>query len=133
MNTELLSVVVTYTLEMNSESAAQRFVAGNIDAFIVEGYNGGYWEVHTYPFKTSQVLLEYAGKDLSYYTDNYVWAVQVPATFKYPKEWTSIGAFKNNMLTGASQTNGHSFGEWATDKTKATDWYNYPTKGMIYE
>ncbi|MBQ2950426.1 MAG: LruC domain-containing protein [Prevotella sp.] len=126
-------VVVTYTLEMNSESAAQRFVAGNIDAFIVEGYNGGYWEVHTYPFKTSQVLLEYAGKDLSYYTDNYVWAVQVPATFKYPKEWTSIGAFKNNMLTGAYQTNGHSFGEWATDKTKATDWYNYPTKGMIYE
>ena len=126
-------VVVTYTLEMNSESVAQRFVAGNIDAFIVEGYNGGYWEVHTYPFKTSQVLLEYAGKDLSYYTDNYVWAVQVPATFKYPKEWTSIGAFKNNMLTGAYQTNGHSFGEWATDKTKATDWYNYPTKGMIYE
>jgi LruC domain-containing protein len=126
-------VRVTYTITLNSETAAQQFVAENLDAFIVEGYNGGYWEVHTYPFKTSQVISEYAHKDLTNYSDNYPWAVQVPASFKYPKEWTSIGAFKSNILTGAYQTSGHSFGEWATDTSKATDWYNYPTENLVYE
>lgn len=130
---DVTPVTVVYTLTMNSIEAAQRFVAENLDAFIVEGYNGGYWEVHTYPYKTAQVITQYAYKDMTPYDDNYPWAVQVPGTFKYPKEWTSIGASKTNILSGAYQTAGHSFGEWATDKTKATDWYEYPTAGLIYE
>ena len=59
--------------------------------------------------------------------------MQVPGSFKYPKEWTSVGTSKESFVGGAYQTEGHSFGEWAKDKNKATDWYDYPTAGMIYE
>jgi len=29
-------------------------------------------------------------------------------------------------------TEGHAFGEWASDHEKALDWYNYPTSNMVY-
>lgn len=129
---DVTPVTVVYTLTMNSVEAAQRFVSDNFDLFIVEGFNGGYWEVHTYPFKTVQVISQYGGKDMTAYDDNYPWAVQVPGTFKYPKEWTSIGASKESFTGGAYQTAGHSFGEWARDKSQATDWYEYPTEELVY-
>lgn len=130
---DVTPVTVVYTLTMNSVEAAQLFVAENFDAFIVEGFNGGYWEVHTYPYKTAQVITPYGQKNMTPYDDNYPWAVQVPGSFKYPKEWTSVGTSKESFVGGAYQTEGHSFGEWARDKNKATDWYEYPTAGMIYE
>lgn len=128
------SAVVTYTIQLSSEAAAQKFVAANLDAFILEKYNGTYWEVHTYPYKTQQILSAYNNKDMTQYSSNYPWAVMVPGDFKYPIEWTKVGgANASSVYEGAYQTPGHAFGQWAQDKSTATDWYQYPTSGMVYQ
>lgn len=124
-------VSVTYTIELTSEAAARRFCAENLDAFIIENYNGIYMEVHTFPFKTDEVIYEYMA-DKAAYADNYIWALQVPASFCYPAEGTVIGSDRSGTLTGAYQMPGHSFAEWAADRTKATDWYKYPSAQLIY-
>ena len=128
-------VSVTYRLIMSSEAAAARFTLNNLDPFIVESFNGAFWEVHTVPYKIQQVLKPYV-KDLTQYSDNKPWAIQVAQTadftFRYPIEWYAIGYYKNNELGGAYQTNGHSFGQWAADRTQAADWYLYPTEGKVY-
>ena len=123
--------VVTYTFEMNSEAAAQKFCEANLDVFIVEQYNGGFWEVHTVPFKTQDVLADY-GADKSMYNDNYPWAICVPGDFKYPIEWQAIGS-STRIMRVAYGRSGHSFADWAEDHTSATDWYLYPTEGLVYE
>lgn len=124
-------VTVVYTIELTSEAAARRFCAENLDAFIIENYNGLYMEVHTFPFKGDEVIYEYMA-DKTAYDDNYIWALQVPASFCYPAEGNVIGSNRNGTLSGAYQMPGHSFAEWAEDHTKATDWYKYPTKQLIY-
>lgn len=132
---DVTPVSVTYQLLMASTAAAASFTINNLDPFIVEQYNGGYWEVHTVSYKTQQVLTPYL-KDLTRYADNKPWAIQVAETadfhFRYPIEWTAIGYYKNNLLSGAYKESGHSFGQWAVDRTQSTDWYHYPTSGLVY-
>ena len=132
-------VEATYTFTFNSADKAQSMLQQTLyDVFIVEPYNGAYWEVHTVPYKTSQVItpIKPAGYEQAY-GDNMPWAVAVPVTsdnnFKYPVEWQVIGQKKGGLLSGAYQEPGHSFGEWAEDHTAATDWYNYPTSGLVFE
>lgn len=120
--------VVTFTFELSSAEKASYFVQSFIDPFIVQGYNGGYWEVHPVPYKYDEVIAEYY-KDLrADYddSDKKPWAICVAGSnFKYPIEWKPINEAYN--------TPGHSFSEWATDRTQATDWYLYPTAEMVYE
>ena len=117
--------VVTYTFVLNDESKTSLFTQEHLDLFIVEGYNGGYWEVHTVPFKTDEVIAEYASGMKSVYNDNFPWAICVEGnSFKYPIEWTPINEAYN--------TPGHSFSEWATDRSQATDWYEYPNAELVY-
>jgi LruC domain-containing protein len=126
--------VLTYTFQLNSDEAAAKFSQANLDVFIVESYNGGFWEVHTTPFKTTEVIRQYASGDKSAYSDNFPWAVCVPGNdFKYPVEWQPIGARSGNVISGAYQTMGHSFAEWAENRNAATDWYLYPTAVLVYE
>ena len=126
--------VVTFTLQLNDASKLSLFTQDNLDVFIVESYNGGYWEVHTVPFKTDEVLAAYYKNIKDKYDDNIPWAICVPGNdFKYPNEWQCIGIRNGGVITGAYQEFGHSFAEWAEDHTKATDWYKYPTEGLVYE
>ena len=126
--------VATYTITLKDAAKAALFTQENLDVFIVEGYNGGYWEVHTVPFKTDEVLSAYVKNVMAKYNDNVPWAICVPGNdFKYPIEWQSIGIKEGSVITGAYQEYGHSFAEWAEDHTKATDWYKYPTAGLVYE
>jgi len=126
--------VVTFTLQLNDASKLSLFTQDNLDVFIVESYNGGYWEVHTVPFKTDEVLAAYYKNIKDKYDDNIPWAICVPGNdFKYPNEWQCIGIRNGSVITGAYQEFGHSFAEWAEDHTKATDWYKYPTEGLVYE
>ena len=118
-------VTVTYTFVLNDEQKASLFTQEHFDLFIVEEYNGGYWEVHTVPYKTVEVITDYASGLKSSYTDNFPWAICVQGnSFRYPIEWKPI--------TNAYDTPGHSFSEWATNRTQATDWYLYPNAGMVY-
>jgi hypothetical protein len=41
----------------------------------------------------------------------------IPDGWGWPTEYTN--------LTWVHSVEGHSFAEWAQDKTKATDWYKY--------
>ena len=127
----------TYTLVFKDADKAKSMLAENLyDVFIVEPYNGAYWEVHTVQngFKTAQVITPIKPEGYAQaYGSNMPWAIMVPGDFKYPKEWQVIGKRTGGALTGAYQTAGHSFAEWAEDSEKATDWYLYPTSGLVYE
>ena len=127
---------VVYDIACNNNLADVLMNADNIDAFIVENHNGMLWEVHTYQYKTDQVLYPIANsvKLLPYSNDPYPWAIMVPGReFKYPIEWTPVGSNKNLSTEPAYTTYGHSFSEWAENHSQATDWYNYPTPGLVYE
>jgi len=127
----------TYTLVFNDAEDASKMLAENLyDVFIVEPYGGAFWEVHTVQngFKTAQVFNP--TKPAGYaeaYGSNMPWAIMVPGDFKYPYEWQVIGKRTGGALTGAYQSAGHSFAEWAEDSSKATDWYLYPTNGLVFE
>lgn len=76
---------VTYRLTLASADAANRFVAENMDAFIVCSTFGSYTETHTKPFKATEVIYNYLS-DPEAYNSAYVWALQVPGTTKWPRE-----------------------------------------------
>lgn len=131
-----------YTLVFNDETKAKNMLKENLyDVFIVEPYNGAFWEVHTVQnnFKTAQVITPLKGTNSAgktydqAYGSNMPWAIQVPGTFRYPIEWQGIGYKKSGALSGAYKTAGHSFGEWAEDCSTATDWYNYPDASLVFE
>jgi LruC domain-containing protein len=131
-----------YTFVFKEASKAQSMLKENLyDVFIVEPYNGGYWEVHTVQngFKTAQVItplksVSASGKTYEQaYGSNMPWAIMVPGSFKYPIEWQVIGKKTGGALSGAYKQAGHSFGEWAENSSTATDWYNYPTASLVFE
>ena len=131
--------VAIYTLTFNDAEKAKGMLKNEIyDVFIVEPYGSSYWEVHTIPYKTDQVITPMKPDG---YAEAYgsltPWAVAVPITatsnFKYPIEWQVIGSKHSGVLGGAYQTAGHAFGEWAENHTVATDWYEYPTSGLVFE
>lgn len=118
-----------YTLVFNDEDKAKSMLAKNLyDVFILEPYNGSYWEVHTVEngFKTLQVITPTKPEGYSQaYGDNMPWAIMVSGDFKYPYEWKSI--------TNAYKEPGHSFAEWAENSSTANDWYDHPTSGLVFE
>ena len=131
---DVAPAVVNFTITLRDAAKTARFVEDFLDVFIVEEYNGGYWEVHTVPYKTDEVLSAYASGIKSAYSDPYPWAICVPGNdFLYPREWQSIGTFENETIGGAYHTAGHSFAEWARDHTQATDWYKYPDQSLVYQ
>lgn len=128
----------TYKLVFKDADKAKTMLAENLyDVFIVEPYNGAYWEVHTVQngFKTDQVITNRKSEPgySNAYGSNKPWAIMVPGDFKYPYEWQIIGTRSSGVLSGAYQTAGHSFAEWAENSEDATDWYLYPTSGLVYE
>lgn len=134
----------TFTLTFKDAKQAQSMLAEDLyDVFIVEPYNGGYWEVHTvqHGYKTAQVVTPYKGvgnSGLTYeeaYGSNRPWAIKVPATFKYPNEWQTIGkrVKETNEIIGAYKESGHSFAEWAENSANSTDWYLHPTEDLVFK
>ena len=114
----------------DNKEAFNNFSAANLDLFIIEGYNGSWYEVHTYPYKNAKVIHNYPENNVVY-----PWALMIPGNFKYPYEFVQIGSYLNGVKKGAYQTDGHSFAEWALDPSHntATDWYNYPLSGQVWE
>ncbi len=126
----------TYTLVFKDEDKAKSMLAEKYyDVFIVEPYNGSYWEVHTVGFKTAQVITPFKPEPgyTRAYGSNKPWAIKVSSDFQYPNEWQVIGKRENGEITGAYKEAGHSFAEWAENSSAATDWYKYPTSGLVYE
>ena len=128
---------VTYTFTFDNEYEARNFTLAELDPFIIVRYGqsgSNFWEVHTYPYKLSEVLYPYYNGAASSYNNGFSWAVAVPyAKYLYPEEGFVIGEYKNTIVTGAYQESGHSFGEWILDRTKAKNWYLYPADGAVYK
>lgn len=120
-----------YTLYFRDSAAFARFAPDKADLFIIEEFNGACYEVHTLAFKQDEVVHRWREGSTAY-ADNFPWAIAVPGVFSYPVEGTPIGSSPiSNVLGGAYQTRGHSFGEWARDCSKAADWYGYPRAGLV--
>lgn len=121
---------VTYTFQLTNDEAMAAFTQNQIDVFIIKGYNGGFWEVHTLPWKTDEVLSDFASGRKSVYGNNIPWAICVPSTWGgYPLEGKSIHQVYDGSHVYA---NGSSFTRWAQNRNAATDWYLYPATGMTY-
>ena len=122
---------VTYTFQLANDEAAAAFTQSNIDVFIIKGYNGGYWEVHTLPWKTDEVLSDFASGRKGVYGSNIPWAICVPSTWAgYPLEGKPIQKVYDGSHVYA---NGSSFTRWAQNRNAATDWYLYPATGMTFD
>ncbi len=131
------AITVTYYIDFNDEYQARQFTLAELDPFIVVRYGtagDNFWEVHTYPYKLTEMIYEYYNGAASSYNNGFSWALTIPyASFLYPYEETPIGERKNTIVSGAYQKSGHAFGEWILDHAKAQDWYKYPADGAVYD
>lgn len=130
------AVTVTYYLKFSDEFVARSFSLNDLDPFIVVQYGTSgenFWEVHTYPYKLAEVLYPYYNGASQSYNNGFSWALAIPyVKFRYPLEGTTIGEYKKNIISGAYQEKGHSFGEWILNHNNAQDWYLYPAAGAVY-
>lgn len=130
-------VTTTYYIDFGDEYSARKFTLAEIDPFIVVRYGevgDNFWEVHTYPYKLQEVLFGYYNGAAATYNNGFSWALAIPyGKFRYPIEEQPMGMRKKTIITGAYQTDGHSFGEWILNHNKAQDWYLYPADGGVYE
>ena len=135
-----------YTFIFNSADKAKDMASQEFyDVFIVEPFNGSYWEVHTVQngFKAEQVVTPVKpeganGINYDWYATNpetghLPWAIMVPGNFQYPIEWTPIGRNSSDGTTGAYHEPTHSFPEWASNMQQATDWYEYPDAEYVFD
>lgn len=125
---DMPAAIVTYTFRLASETAVNRFRADYLDAFILEEYNGGFWEVHTVPYKTDEVIRSYASGNKRPYASNVPWALCVPGYVSYPYEKHPIST---TVSIGVSTY--QRFPAWAANRYQSADWYDYPTKEMVYQ
>ena len=122
---------ISYVITFKNPLLLNYFTMESIDPFVIVEYNGILMENHaTYRYRNQTVLHEYSQPQGAVILP---WALTVPSgSFRYPLHGEHIGYAKNGALFGSYMTTGHAFGEWASDKNKSTDWYNYPTNNMVY-
>ena len=129
-NPMLVPRSITYVVTFRSSANLNNLSMDQVDPFILRMYNGGVFEVHQYAFQLAPVLYDYSPSTIK----NLPWGLCVPkGDFHWPVEGQNIGFIMKEVHTyGAYQTTGHSFGEWAMDRTRALDWYNYPKGGLVF-
>ena len=120
----------TFKFAVNDVTLFNNFSVNDIDLFILEEYNAGVFEVHTMPYKTAEVIDEWAAINSdgsSPYGSNYPWALIIPGDFKYPIEGLSIGKAKGNVIGGAYL----GFSSWAQNRNSNKNWYNKPQDSEV--
>ena len=119
---------VHYTVQVADDFDVSGFTLSDFDPFVVEEYNGIRYEVHTYRYKSAEVLWTWNGGDTEAYNDHLAWALLVPqARFRYPIEGTPIGKYRNGEIFGAYNRYNHSFGQWGRNHNTCTDWFQNPS------
>lgn len=123
---------LTYVVKLKNPRLINSFTLENIDPFVVEDFNSGKWEIHTFSHKSDQILHN-LGLNETATSNNMTWALKIPSpTFRYPIEGQSVGTFKNGKLRGAYMAKDHSYGQWVTNHDSSIDWFFYPTAGLIF-
>lgn len=122
----------TFRFVVNDDDIFRNFSVNDIDLFILEEFNGSVFEVHTQPYKTSEVFREWANKRVdggSPYNSNYPWALLVPGKFRYPVEGLNIGKSHGTVIGGAYL----GFPQWAQQRNTSKDWYDHPqNQSVVY-
>ena len=128
MSPRTVSYVITFKPSVQDLNT---FTLATLDPFIIIEYNGAFMENHAaFKYRTTSVLHEYTQPTSAVILP---WALIVPSgSFRYPLDGMHIGYSKDGALFGAYMTVGHSFGQWASDRSSSTDWYDYPTTNMVY-
>ena len=121
---------ITYIVKFKNADALNMASLDRLDPFIYYGFNGANFEIHMYPYRNNQTLNAYPSEGIK----TLPWALCIPSsTFRWPLEGINMGfIMKESHLFGAYATFGHSFGEWAMDRTRAIDWYEYPTDNQVF-
>lgn len=121
---------ITYIVKFKSADALNMASLDRLDPFIYYGFNGANFEIHMYPYRNNQTLNAYPSEGIK----TLPWALCIPSsTFRWPLEGINMGfIMKESHLFGAYATYGHSFGEWAMDRNRALDWYEYPTDNQVF-
>lgn len=122
---------ITYIVTFRSPEKLKTLMLDRLDPFIIVNYNSVYFELHAvYACRGDQVLNKY---ELNKNVQALPWGFVIPeGAFRYPVEGQRLGSYTNGAAFGAYMREKHSFGEWASDHTKALDWYRYPTNSMVF-
>ena len=119
-------VTATFCINFKSAELAQKLTFDKMDPFIIEEYNGGLWEVHTYAHKFDEVLKDIYHGQASAYDNHVSWCLTIPKSdFRYPIENMSLGTY--NSDTKAVFGPYENFARWIQDHTSYLDWYLNPT------
>ena len=119
-------VTTTFCLNFKSAELAQKLTFDKMDPFIIEEYNGGLWEIHTYSHKFDEVLKDIYHGQASAYDNHVSWCVTVPkGDFRYPIEGMSLGTYSSE--TGSVFGPYGYFPRWMQNHTSNLDWYLNPT------
>lgn len=130
---EATPVTVSYDITFKRDNLAQYFSYAQMDPFVLYAYNRNIWEIHKYAYWKKETLYSYFSGSASSYDVGFSWVLEIPYKwFRYPLSGNAMGSYKNGVLYGAYQQPYHSFGEWGSDMTSATDWYLYPSSKMVY-
>ena len=127
---QMVPRMITYIVTFKSKTALDMASMDRLDPFVYYGYNGANFETHLYTYRNNQTLNAYPPSPLK----TLPWALCIPSgSFRWPLEGVNMGyIMKESHTFGAYQTYGHSFGEWAMDRTRALDWYEYPTENQVF-
>ena len=114
---------VTRTYRIHFKNRNSRMLTfDQIDPFLVQEYNGGLWEIHTYRYKFEETLRSIYGGKADFYDNHISWAIVVPKSdFRWSIENIPLGTY--NSSTGETFGPYTSFAEWMKDHTQNNDWY----------
>ena len=129
-NQQFVPRTVTYIVTFKSASGLNSLSMDQLDPFIMNMYNGGVFEAHIFPYRDANILNAFSPSSIK----TLPWALCIPKSdFRWPIEGVNIGFIMTEIKTfGAYQTYRHSFGEWAMDRTRSIDWYEYPTENQVF-
>ena len=123
-------VTRTYRITFANRETARLLTFEQIDPFIIQEFNGGLWEIHTYNYKFKESLKNiYDGKE-SFYDNHISWAIVVPKSdFRYTAEGTPLSSFQSD--TGGTFGPYEAFSEWIKNHNSHHDWYVTPTRPQL--
>ena len=122
----------TYRIYFKDRNKARLLTLNRIDPFLIHEYNGGKWEIHTYPHKFDEVLYSIFTNKAAY--DNHIsWSIVIPkADFKYPIEGISLCSFDEVLEETFGPYEG--FVGWMKDHTTHHNWYlNLKRPELVYQ
>ncbi len=128
----LRAKTLTYVVKFKDPQKASELTLEKLDVFALAEFNSGRWEIHTFDYKPDGVFRDY-GENETAKNNLVVWALKIPSgSFRWPQEGVCMGYFRDGILTGAYMQDNHSYGQWVSKCSTSTDWFYYPSTGLVF-